>query len=209
MNIFILDKDPRVAAMQHNNKHVVKMIVESAQMLCSAHRLLDGKEVTFPKKMKNGKYRKTKIWKLPDARDAIMYKTTHINHPCAAWCRETVENYMWLYELTVALCDEYYHRYGQHKPTPTHHKTRRDGLLDMLATPPRNIPCGTLTSFPQAMPDQYKDADPVQAYRNYYCGEKAAIMQYIHREVPDWVHRGIFKQNLKHGKKIHAIPTKA
>ena len=187
MNIFILNKDRRLAAIEHNDKHVVKMIVESAQMLSTAHRLLDGTLGTEQRTNKNGVVRNVKVWTLSDHREQILYKPTHGNHPCSIWCRESVENYLWLYNLTVALCDEYYHRYGQHKPTPIQHKVRRDGLLDMLATPPRNIPCGTLTPFPQAMPDQYKDADPVQAYRNYYLGEKTALLQYTNREAPDWV----------------------
>ena len=136
MNIFILNKDPRKAVVEYNDKHVVKMIVESAQMLSSAHRFLDGKETVYPKRMKNGKYRRTKIWKLPDHRENILYRTTHLNHPCSVWCRETVENYMWLWELTDALCDEYYHRYGKHHTTPREHKVRSGGLLDMLRTPP-------------------------------------------------------------------------
>lgn len=211
MNIFVLNRDPIKAAQAHNDKHTVKMIVESAQMLCTAHRRIDGtpKQVHFARRFKvldddgNLRFRTVRLKEreiliLPGDtfrnihghtifKDSVFYRDTHGNHPCSIWCRETVDNYLWLYNLTVALCDEYYHRYGQHKPAPVQHKVRRDGLLDMLATPPRNIPCGTLTPFPQAMPDQYKAADAVQAYRNYYLGEKRDMLNYTNREAPRWI----------------------
>lgn len=69
MNIFILDTNPKIAAQYHVDKHVVKMILETAQLLCSAH-WLNGSEAP--------------------------YKLTHKNHPCAIWTRECVENYNWL-----------------------------------------------------------------------------------------------------------------
>ena len=50
MNIFVLDKDPHIAAQMHCDRHVPKMIVESAQMLSTAHRLLDGEEYMAPSK---------------------------------------------------------------------------------------------------------------------------------------------------------------
>ena len=201
MNIFILSTDPVKAAQQHNDKHVVKMIVESAQMLCTAHRVLDGGKVEYQKKTPKGKFRKATKWQLPDRRDDKLYRATHINHPCSIWCRETVENYMWLHALTVALCDEYYHRYGKHHKVPRQHKVQASGMLDLLATPPRNIPCGGLTPFAIAMPDQYKVDDVIQSYKNYYLGEKTGFMKYTHREMPEWVKKGLFKNTLKHGHK--------
>lgn len=210
MNIFILDTDPIVAARSHNDKHTVKMIVESAQMLCTAHRRLDGTpmSVYFPRRFKvldaegNLRFRTVKlkereILTLPGDefrnihghtifRDSVYYRDTHHNHPCSIWCRETEANYRWLHDLTVALCDEYYHRYGKAKGKE--HKVRASGLLDLLATPPRNIPQLPLTPFPQAMPDQYKvPGDPVRAYKNYYLGEKTGFMSYTNRKAPDWV----------------------
>ena len=209
MNIFILNQDPRQAAIEHNDKHVVKMIVESAQMLCTAHRRHDGtpKKVYFARRFKvldeNGdlrfyriKLKEREILTLPGDKfrtilgktvfvDSEYYRDTHYNHPCSIWCRETDANYEWLFRLTQALCDEYYLRYGKAKGR--HHKVRDSGLLAMLQRPPKNIPRGNLTQFAQAMPDEYKDPDPVQAYKNYYLGEKTGFMQYTNREVPDWV----------------------
>ena len=201
MNIFVLDKDPKTAARLHNDKHVVKMILESAQILSTAHRVLDGRYVTYPKKTKIGKYRRTKAWSLNGPKHQILYKATHSNHPCSLWCRKSSENYKWLLALTEALCDEYYHRYGSHKNPPMQHSVRRSGMLDILQTLPDNIPEGPLTPFALAMPDQYKSADSVQSYRDYYVGEKAGIMKYTRRDVPGWVERGVFKKSLKEGQK--------
>lgn len=194
MNIFILSDNPVDAAIQHNDKHVVKMILESAQLLSTAHRLLDGTETVIQRPYKSGKragqMHNVKVWQLPDQRDNVLYQATHRNHPCAIWCRETSGNYHWLHALMVALCDEYYYRYGQFKgDTGVHHKVRSSGLVDALAATPRNIDRSIgRTPFPQCMPDQYKvENNPVQAYRNYYLGEKRDFLVYTNREEPDWI----------------------
>lgn len=87
MNIFVLHTNPKTAAKQHVDKHVVKMILESAQMLSTAHVLLDDNQ--------------------------IGYKATHKNHPCSIWVRESSGNYMWLYNLFKELSAEYTYRYGK------------------------------------------------------------------------------------------------
>ena len=87
MNIFYLDKDPKVAAIVQYNKHVVKMILESAQMLCTAHRYYGNEDVP--------------------------YKTAHLNHPSSIWVRQNTKHYFWLYEHMLALGEEYTHRYGK------------------------------------------------------------------------------------------------
>ena len=84
MNIFAVDTDPKIAAQQLCDKHVVKMILESAQMLCSV----------FP----NG--------------DAP-YRRAFYNHPCTKWARESAENYEWLLDHAYAMCQEYTRRYGK------------------------------------------------------------------------------------------------
>lgn len=189
MNIFILSNDPTDAAIQHNDKHVVKMILEYAQLLSTAHRILDGTETIEQRVTKTGKTRNHKVWKLRGKYDDVLYQATHRNHPCAVWCRETSGNYHWLHTLLVALCDEYYYRYGQYKgDTGVHHKVLSSGLVDALMKPPKNIKRGGRTPFPQCMPDQYKvEGDPVQAYRNYYLGEKRDFLKYTNREEPDWI----------------------
>lgn len=88
MNIFYLHNDPKQCAEMHCDKHVVKMIVETAQLLSTAHHVLDNNGDGF-------------------------YKPTHKNHPSAIWCRQTDSNYVWLWCLLVSLCKEYTHRYGK------------------------------------------------------------------------------------------------
>jgi hypothetical protein len=90
MNIFFLDTDVKKCAEYHVDKHVVKMILETAQLLCSVQHL-------------NGNVSK----------EEIPYKMTHKNHPCAIWARETLPNYLYLCELGLALGDEYTFRYGK------------------------------------------------------------------------------------------------
>ena len=90
MNIFYLDSDPQKCAEMHISKHVVKMIIEYAQLMSTAHRVIDGYE-EIEKRYVHGslpaRYRNTKVWRLTDARDATLYKATHMNHPSAIWCR--------------------------------------------------------------------------------------------------------------------------
>ncbi len=175
MNIFILSKDPKEAAMFLCDKHAGgKMAVESAQMLSTAHRLLDG--VQF---VDSSSGRRIKRWKLDNSRDSILYKATHVNHPCTLWTMQTNNNYNWHWTHFVALCEEYTHRYGK-----TH---RSETLLkETLKTPPNNIPFGPLTTFPQAMPDECKLPNSVDAYRKYYLEKKKSFAKWTNREIPEW-----------------------
>ncbi|AHK11934.1 DNA binding protein [Vibrio phage CHOED] len=94
MNIFYLHDNPTMCAMLMNDQHVVKMIVETKQLLSAAHWELDG----FCK----------------------AYKRTHVNHPSAIWVRESRANYDWLYQHLLALVNEFWYRY----PDSTAEKTR-------------------------------------------------------------------------------------
>ena len=89
MNIFLLDTDTRKCAQYHCDKHVVKMILETAQLLCGVHHMTD--QVT----------------------DQVPYKLSHKNHPCAIWSRESLSNYLYLCDLGLELCKEYTYRYGK------------------------------------------------------------------------------------------------
>lgn len=180
MNIFILDTDHTTCAQYHVNKHVVKMITELNQLMSTAHRILDGTPVQGFSK--SG--RKAKRWKLDDStRDSIIYTATHTNHPCAVWVRKSKENYQWTYNLLVALCNEYTHRYGKI------HKTFRTELGSLLSSPPSSIPAIGITPFAQAMPDEYKHTDAVTAYRQYYKHGKAALHSWKNRNTPDWINK--------------------
>ena len=180
MNIFYLDENVDICTQYHVDKHVVKMILEYAQLLSTAHRVLDGEQITG--KSQTG--RRQQQWILGNDNDqGLMYKATHINHPSAIWCRENVENYMWLANLLEALCSEYTYRYGKK------HKVQRSGLMHRLLTKmPRNIRGGEWTEPPPAMPDHYKvTGDSLQSYHNYYNGDKVRMMSWKKREIPPWI----------------------
>lgn len=176
MNIFYLHPDPVTCAQQHVDKHVVKMILEYAQLMSTAHRLLDGVETIGLSK--SG--RKQKRFALPDHRDTILYSATHANHPSAIWTRRSKQNYQWLYDMWCQLMNEYTYRYGKQHAC--------EKLKQALAMAPRNIPDSVFTEPTPAMPDQYKVVgDSVTSYKNYYLGSKSAMFSWKKRETPGWV----------------------
>ena len=177
MNIFYLDHDVLKCAKMHNDKHCVKMILEYAQLLSTAHRVIDG--IVEYGNSKSG--RKKTIYSLPDSRNYILYSATHINHPSAVWVRQTHENYLWLQAMLVALCGEYSYRYGKI------HKCERDGLVDQLLQLPNSIPFGSFTQPTPAMPDEVKVAgDSIASYRSYYINNKAHLASWKKRNQPEW-----------------------
>lgn len=177
MNVFYLDKDPVAAAQALVDKHVTKMILETCQLLSTAHRVLDGEE--YIGKSKSG--RNVKRWKLPDMREKTLYKATHVNHPSAKWVRESIENYNWTVEHLIALCNEYNHRYGK-----VHKCWCR--LTFPLASPPHNLKEWNWTEPPSAMAEEYIISDdPLTNYRNYYKNGKAELHSWKKRNPPDWI----------------------
>lgn len=178
MNIFYLHHDPKICAQMHVDKHCVKMILETCQLLSTAHRMLDGVEV--PGKTKTG--RNIRRWQLPDSRDTVIYTATHINHPSAVWVRQNSMNYAWLHTLLNELCNEYTYRYGKV------HKCESIGLVGALARLPSNIPDGEFTEPTPAMPDQYKiPGNSIQSYHNYYNGEKQRMFAWKKRDIPNFI----------------------
>ena len=184
MNIFILDTCAVKAAQLQCDKHIVKMILESAQMLSTAHRVLDGTLTKIPSK--SGKTT-VKHWSL-DHHDTIIYKAVHVGHPCTVWTIESVENYNWHYDHFVALHDEYMYRYGKT------HKSFND-LAEILKTPPRNIPQVSRTPFKLAMgaaPECINPSDPVGSYRSFYQTKQERFsMTWTKRDVPAWFERKV------------------
>jgi hypothetical protein len=151
MNIFVVHPDPIVSAQMLNDKHVVKMILESAQILSTVN-------------FKNNK--------------KATYKPTHHNHPCTLWAGKTVDNYNWLKQHGIALCEEYTNRYKKI------HKSMQYYFTEYNI--PDTIKDIGLTEFVQAMPEQYRDINPVLAYRKYYIGEKSGFSKWTNREIPSW-----------------------
>ena len=157
MNVFYLDKDPKKSAKALTDVHVNKMLLESAQLLCTAHRVLDGEE------RKEG--RRT-VYTLKDKkRDALLYKATHVNHPSAKWVRESQENYYWVYYHMLALCQEFRNR------NQKVHETERK-LGHALRYFPRNLPRKGFTEPPCVMPENFITDSVVESYKGYYLSEK-------------------------------------
>jgi hypothetical protein len=178
MNIFYIDYDPVACAEQMVDKHVVKMILETAQLLSTAHRVIDGEE--YEGKSASG--RKAKRWSLPDNRELVLYQATHVNHPSAVWCRYSNNNYNWLFCHFEALLKEYTYRYGKR------HKVETSGLAYLLQSPPMNVRDWEYTPLPCAMaPEFIIGDDPVENYRNYYKQGKVHLHRWTKRERPPWM----------------------
>uniref|UniRef100_A0A6C0JNT7 Uncharacterized protein n=1 Tax=viral metagenome TaxID=1070528 RepID=A0A6C0JNT7_9ZZZZ len=164
MNIFFLYKNPRTAAEAHCDKHVVKMIIETAQLLYSAH------------------------WMTNSILPENAYKLAHKNHPSAIWTRESLTNYMWLCSLGWWLCKEYQFRYGENKV----HKSE-EHIIWLLNNPPK-LPFVDMTPVRLAMPDEYKMPDPIESYQKYYIEAKLkirGIVKYTKRDPPDFIARNL------------------
>jgi len=178
MNIFYLSEDPVEAAQMMVDRHVVKMILETAQILSTTHRILDGKEV-IGINSKSG--RKQTTWELPDDRNNLFYNSTHMNHPSTVWARQNVENYDWLYRHFVAIGREYSYRYGKQHLSITK-------LRDTLSSAPNNMRLGQMTKIPSCMDEKYIISDdPVLNYRNYYKYGKAHLHNWKNRMPPKWI----------------------
>lgn len=145
MNIFVSNNCPIKSAQFLDDKRVVKMILESAQLLSTAINECGGKGP---------------------------YKNTHKNHPSAVWARETKNNYMWLFDHYIALCNEYKQRYNKE------HKcySLKQILLDNLNL----IPDGPLTPFPNCTIFK-NETDVIKAY-NLYLLHKWEI----DKRIPTW-----------------------
>ena len=177
MNIFVLDESPQLAAQMMCDKHVVKMIVESAQMLSTAHRVLDGEQYTEL----SPNNRRIKRWKSPYVLiEETLYKASFVGHPCTQWVMENDKNYYWLAEHAYKLCKEYTRRYGKV------HKSEDMISLIRFRKPANIAITDSITPFAQAMPEEYKNPNVVEAYRAYYIGEKNGFAEWKNGNVPSW-----------------------
>jgi hypothetical protein len=162
MNIFVLDEDIKKCARYHCNKHVVKMILEYAQLLCTAIHVVQG----------------------DNSQDGI-YRKTHVNHPCSKWVRESRANWLWLQKLTIALNDEYRVRYN-------HDFDHKSAALVRTLHCPQDLTGNVMTPFALAMPDHCKirddgTEDVVASYRNYYVTEKKPILIWGTDNTVPWI----------------------
>ena len=169
MNIFYLDNRPDDAAEMHCDKHCVKMILEYAQMLSTAHRILD------------------------DDVHPDLYKIAHKNHPSTIWTRSSKQHYDWLFRLFRMLSAEYTLRYsnGDFKVHTTWNK-----LGKILETAPKNLKDNGWIDPPQCMPDYCKNDDVVKAYRYYYIKEKSSFAKWNYSYEPEWFSKGVKYANI-------------
>jgi hypothetical protein len=185
MNIFYLSENPKECAEMHCDKHVVKMIIEYAQLMSTAHRILDGQE--YIDKTANG--RRIKRWRMKDDKiENGLMKASHINHPSAVWTRESKQNYTWLNQLWNYLLLEYTHRYGKQHAC--------EKYREFLYVCPQNIPDKNFTEPTPAMPDEVKilsenssfikKYDSLKSYKNYYILNKRHLASWKKRNPPGW-----------------------
>ena len=195
MNIFVLHWNPRKAARAHADKHVVKMILESVQMLYTTHWVLTypillthrspaalakaQKPLPLPPlfRMKKAPHQ----LKNPEVRG---YRPVHVHHPCTKWVRASLSNYMWLCTLALELAKEHHRRW----PASFSHSCESHALW--LSQHPPPLPDIPLTHFALAMPDEYKRKDPIQSYRAFYSGSKkdrGITDSYTNRHPPHWL----------------------
>jgi len=145
MNIFMLHECPEASVKPFYNKHVVKMILETAQLLCTAHHVYG-----------NG--------------ENVPYKQTHLNHPSTIWARENTANYNWLFCHFIALCTEYTKRYGKTHLTYT---KCADALYDAPKGMKHSDEISEMPAcMPDQYKVK---GDSVRSYRNYYLGEKYLV----------------------------------
>jgi hypothetical protein len=152
---------PLICTQMHCDKHVIKMILETCQMLCSVWHVIDPEHNLY----------------IP------CYKLAHKNHPCSIWVRRSKDNYKWLCKLGIELCNEYTYRYGKK------HKSE-EYILDLSKYIPPISGIG-FTKPVQAMPDMYKEDDTISAYHHYYFFEKERMHSWkgkiAGRETPQFI----------------------
>lgn len=160
MNIFHLDDNPEQAAKYLCNKHIVKMILETAQILSTVVRL----------------------YNLEDKSSIELYKKTHANHPCVKWAFKSKSHFEWLCKHGLAMCDEYQIRYNKI------HKSK--AIINEVATKIQSeIPfiSNNWENPPLCMPEKYYNSNYIEAYREYYRKEKKNFAKWPEDKRPDWI----------------------
>ena len=176
MNIFILDENHDKCAEYHVDKHIVKMPLEAAQMLCTNHWI--DKYLGFvPRKLDKEELAVIREQKKNEPRD-FPYLPTMENHPCTIWARTSLSNYEWLFCYALALDEEYGYRYGKSHKSVHEVILRLPEILHLRRDGP--------TPFAQAMPDGLKGEDAVEAYRRFYHKDKATFASWKYRDKPPW-----------------------
>lgn len=167
MNIFILDIDSDKSAMYHNDRHVVKMITEQNQIVCTALRSMISRNDLILNE------------------SSIPYRSTHVNHPCVKWASKYIGNIRWINQRTKSLCHEYTYRYGK--------KHKGEDVLNQIES---IIPYQlwiTPNKYPLAIPANLSEGKTevglrtaIKLYRQYYIRDKRHLAEWKNREIPEW-----------------------
>lgn len=169
MNIFVTNANPIVCAEEHCDVHLRKMIVETAQLLSTAHVELDGVQVA--------------------------YKSTHKNHPSCVWVRSDYKNYRWASALLYFLLKEYKIRFDKEHKTLEHYPALVCPPKNITGTRLNKSGFMRPEGFVMAMPDEYKSISVETAYQRYLndkfkewrSRERPMKVEWTNRSTPDWV----------------------
>lgn len=185
MNIFYLDEDIDKIVDYHCDKHVVKMTVESIQMLATAYYIQHGYGKMF-KKLTEEEISFMKNEVFVDFPREEIYRTSHPYHPSTQWAAQSINNWNWLLQLGMKLSAEFTKRYGKEHATNPRFEWMKNN-------PPTNLPDIPWTPPPLAMPDIYKLENVVESYRNFYIHDKPFATWDRLNNKPEWFEKGDFR----------------
>lgn len=169
MNIFVTDSRPLICAEQHCDVHLRNMIVETAQILSTAHVELDGIQVA--------------------------YKSTHKNDPSCVWVRSDYKNYRWTSALLYFLLKEYKGRFGKEHKTSQHFAALATPPRNITGSRINSKGFMSPENFVMAMPEEFKQESVETSYRDYLntkfaewrSRERPMKVEWTNRPVPGWV----------------------
>ncbi|KAL0216784.1 hypothetical protein P9112_008968 [Eukaryota sp. TZLM1-RC] len=207
MNIFFLSKNPKEAANDMCDQHIVKMALESTQLMFTCHHITRDPEDTQ--------------WmdKCEIETGRVPYKPSHQKHGSQLWLHESKANYMWLAQHAIGISEEYEKRYQK--------TLQGKVLIHWLAkNPPPNLPNKSMTIPYLAMPEDCKyiyqhegiAEEPVEnglnrtvmSYKLYYLLYKTRFARYFYIDVPMWLESTlVYIQNLSNTKYLDLIHDEA
>ena len=201
MNLFYLDEDHDKNAEYHIDKHVVKMILETAEMICMAHYV---NEVLgfVPRKLEKDEYVRVcqykgqfKPLKPEDRPIPYIGRDAHLNHPSTIWVRSSYENYAWTWCYMHALESE--RKFRNPRGVPEHKAITLTRHLPDLSIPDRGFTPFALAmgNLKEAHPELVDDSNPIQSYRNFYMLDKNGFASWKSREVPEWWDESFIEQH--------------
>lgn len=161
MNIFYVDKSPYIAAISLVDKHVNKMIVESAQLLANC-------------------YSPEMLSKAPLTQKGNIRGYSYYNHKCSVWARKTIGNFNWLLDHARCLVNEKLYRTSKEHFSSTF-------IAWCIDNSPDVVPIGNITTPALAIKDYPDLGDPVTTYRNYYNKDKKHLFKWTKRQPPWWI----------------------